>query len=49
MRLLKNLLKKPSFVFGFTLLAATLLLALCGPLLFHVDTKTRVGLAFIER
>jgi peptide/nickel transport system permease protein len=48
MRLLKNLLKKPSFVFGFTLLAATLLLALCGPLLFHVDTKTRVGLAFME-
>lgn len=48
MRLLKNLLKKPSFVFGFTLLLATLLLALCGPLLFHVDTKTRVGLAFME-
>ena len=47
-RLLKNLLKKPSFLFGFTLLVATLLLALCGPLLFHVDTKTRVGLAFME-
>ncbi len=48
MRLLKNLLKKPSFVFGLALLVLTLLLAGVGPLLFHVDTKTRVGLAFME-
>jgi len=47
-KLLKNLLKKPSFVFGLTLLVATLLLALLGPVVFHVDTKTRVGLAFME-
>lgn len=48
MKLLKNLLKKPSFVLGATLLVVTLLLALVGPLVFHVDTKTRVGLAFME-
>lgn len=48
MKLLQNLLKKPSFLFGASLLLFTLLLALLGPLAFHVDTKTRVGLAFME-
>lgn len=48
MKLLKNLLKQPSFVFGAGLLVLTLLLALLGPLVFHVDTKTRVGLAYLE-
>jgi peptide/nickel transport system permease protein len=48
MKLFKNLLKQPSFLFGAVLLIATLLLALLGPLLFHVDIKTRVGLAFME-
>ena len=48
MKLFKNLLKSPSFLFGATLLIATLLLALLGPVVFHVDTKTRVGLAFME-
>ncbi len=47
MRLLKNLLKQPAFVIGSSLFLLTLLLALFGPLLFNVDTKTRVGLAFM--
>jgi peptide/nickel transport system permease protein len=47
-KLFKNLLKQPSFVFGAGLLILTLLLALLGPLVFHVDTKTRVGLAYLE-
>jgi peptide/nickel transport system permease protein len=48
MKLFKNLLKSPSFVFGASLFLLTLMLALLGPLVFHVDTKTRVGLAYME-
>jgi peptide/nickel transport system permease protein len=46
MKLFKNLLRTPSFVLGFGLFFATLLFALLGPLLVHVDVNTRVGLAF---
>lgn len=46
MKLLKNLLKTPSFVFGMALFLGTLFIALLGPLVMHVDTSTRVGLAF---
>ncbi|MEO8900546.1 MAG: ABC transporter permease [Polyangiaceae bacterium] len=46
MKLLKNLLKSPSFVFGMGLFLATLLIALFGPLFMHMDVNTRVGLAF---
>jgi peptide/nickel transport system permease protein len=46
MKLFKNLLKSPSFVLGMALFLGTLLIALFGPLIFHVDTGTRVGLAF---
>jgi peptide/nickel transport system permease protein len=46
MKLFKNLLRTPSFVLGFGLFFSTLLLALLGPLLVHVDVNTRVGLAF---
>lgn len=46
MKLFKNLLRTPSFVFGMGLFLATLLIALLGPLLMHVDVSTRVGLAF---
>jgi peptide/nickel transport system permease protein len=46
MKLLKNLLKTPSFVLGMGLLLATLLLAFAGPLLMQVDVTTRVGLAY---
>jgi peptide/nickel transport system permease protein len=48
MKLLKNLLKSPSFVLGMGLFLATLLLALLGPFLIHVDVNTRVGLAYME-
>jgi len=47
-KLFKNLLKQPSFIFGASLFLLTLLLALLGPLVFHVDTRTRVGLAYME-
>ena len=46
MKLLKSLLRTPSFVVGFGLFLGTLLLALVGPLLVRVDVITRVGLAF---
>ena len=47
MKLLKNLLKSPSFVIGMGLFLATLMLALLGPLFMHVDVNTRVGLAYM--
>lgn len=47
MKLLKNLLRSPSFVLGTGLFLATLLLAMLGPLLTHVDVNTRVGLAYM--
>jgi peptide/nickel transport system permease protein len=47
MKLLKNLLTSPAFVVGATLFALTLLLAILGPFVFDVNTKTRVGLAFM--
>jgi peptide/nickel transport system permease protein len=47
MKLLKNLLKSPSFVLGMGLFLLTLLFALLGPLLTHVDVNTRVGLAYM--
>ncbi|MEO6602329.1 MAG: ABC transporter permease [Polyangiaceae bacterium] len=47
MKLFKNLLKSPSFVIGMGLFLATLLFALLGPLVTHVDVNTRVGLAYM--
>jgi peptide/nickel transport system permease protein len=47
MRLIKSLLRSPSFVLGMSLFVLTLLLALTGPLLLHVDVNTRVGLAYL--
>lgn len=46
MKLFKNLLKSPGFILGASLFVLTLMLALLGPLLIDVDTRTRVGLAF---
>jgi len=46
MKLFKNLLKSPSFVLGMVLFLGTLLVALFGPLVMHVDTANRVGLAY---
>ncbi len=47
MKLFKNLLKSPGFLLGAGLFLATLALALLGPVFINVDTKTRVGLAFM--
>jgi len=47
MKLLRGLLKTPSFLVGVTLFAATVLFALAAPLVIRVDTHTRVGLAYM--
>jgi peptide/nickel transport system permease protein len=47
MRLFGNLLRSPFFVLGMSSFLFTLLLALLGPLLLHVDVNTRVGLAYL--
>ena len=47
MKLLKNLLKTPSFVVGMGLFLMTLMTAFLGPLFVHVDVTTRVGLAYM--
>jgi peptide/nickel transport system permease protein len=47
MRLFENLLKSPFFVLGMGLFLLTLLSALFGPLILHVDVNTRVGLAYL--
>jgi peptide/nickel transport system permease protein len=47
MKLLKNLLKSPAFLLGASLFLLTLLLALFGPLLFDLNVKNRVGLAYM--
>ena len=47
MKLFKNLLKSPAFLLGAGLFLLTLILALLGPLLFDVDIKNRVGLAYM--
>jgi len=46
-KLLKNLLRSPSFVLGMGLFLLTLLFALFGSLLTRVDVNTRVGLAYM--
>jgi peptide/nickel transport system permease protein len=47
MKLFKNLLKSPAFLLGAGLFLLTLLLALLGPLFVDINTKTRVGLAYM--
>jgi peptide/nickel transport system permease protein len=47
MKLLKSLLRSPSFILGAGLFVLTLLLALLGPWLFDTDVNTRVGLAYV--
>jgi peptide/nickel transport system permease protein len=46
-KLLKSLLKSPVFLLGASLFLFTLLLALLGPVLYDVNVKTRVGLAYM--
>jgi len=41
MKLLKNLLKEPAFVFGVTLFCLTIMLALLGPLFLTINTESQ--------
>ncbi len=45
--MLRPLLRSPSFVLGSSLLLLTILLALLGPLVFDLNVKSRVGLAYM--
>jgi len=47
MKILLNLLKTPSFLFGFSLFILTLLFAFVFPLFYPVDAVTRVGLPYM--
>ena len=40
-KLLRNLLKSPMFVIGISIFILTLLIALLGPLFYHVDINAR--------
>ncbi len=48
MKLVLGLLKSPAFLLGMGLFLGTLLLAFVAPLFMHLDTHTRVGLAYME-
>ena len=45
--MLRGLLKSPGFLFGAGLFLLTVLVALFAPWLMNLDTKTRVGLAYL--
>ncbi|MFH0920964.1 MAG: ABC transporter permease [Fibrobacterota bacterium] len=47
MKIIRNLLKTPAFLFGASLFILTLLLAFVFPLFYSVDTVTRVGLPYL--
>lgn len=47
MKLLKNLLKTPSFLFGFSIFIGTIIIAVIGPLVYNVDIITRVGMPYM--
>jgi len=47
MKILMNLLKSPPFLFGILLFLATIMLGLLGPIFYHVDTITRVGMPYM--
>lgn len=42
-----NLLKSPMFVFGATLFILTIFVGVLGPLFYHVDIVTRVGMPYM--
>lgn len=48
MKILKNLLKTPAFVFGISLFLMTLILAFLMPLFYDIDTSSRVGMPYME-
>jgi peptide/nickel transport system permease protein len=47
MKLLKNLLKEPTFVFGAGLFLIILSLALFCPFFISLDVETRVGMPYV--
>ncbi|HWP10081.1 MAG TPA: ABC transporter permease [Polyangiaceae bacterium] len=47
MALVKGLFKLPAFLLGLFLFAGTLILALLGPLVMHLDVKNRVGAPYM--
>jgi peptide/nickel transport system permease protein len=47
MQLVWGLFKSPGFIIGFALFALTLLFAWLAPFVMHIDTQTRVGLAYM--
>src|SRR5262245_20277275 len=47
MKILLGLLKSPGFLAGAGLFLLTLMLAFVAPLFMHIDTQTRVGLAYM--
>ena len=47
MKLFKNLLKTPNFIFGSILTLLTIAIALLGPVFYHVDVATRVGMPYM--
>lgn len=47
MKILKNLLKTPFFIFGITLFIGTLCIAYVLPLFYNVDIKTTVGAPYL--
>lgn len=47
MKILLGLLKSPGFLAGAGLFLLTLILAFVAPLFLHIDTQTRVGLAYM--
>jgi peptide/nickel transport system permease protein len=47
MALIKGLFKQPAFLFGLALFAGTLLLALLGPLVLHIDVQNRAGAPYL--
>jgi peptide/nickel transport system permease protein len=47
MKLLMNLLKSPSFLFGTIIFFGTILVALFAPLFYNIDIVTRVGMPYM--
>jgi peptide/nickel transport system permease protein len=48
MELVKGLFKQPAFLFGLALFLGTLVLAVFGPLVLHLDVQNRVGGPYME-
>ena len=47
MKVLMNLLKSPMFLVGAILFVLTIFIGVFGPLIYHVDIITRVGMPYM--